>query len=72
MAIDWVRVKSSNLYSIAYDAETRTLYIKFKSRSVYAYHDVSRYRYNGLRNAGSKGQYFDQNVKENYAWDKIS
>ena len=64
-------VKSSNINSIGYDLETRTLEIEFHSGGVYQYYNVPENIYRGLMNADSYGSYFHKNIKSNYKYKKL-
>lgn len=48
-----------------------TLEIVFHSGGVYQYFDVPESEYHGLIQAGSKGQYFHTNIKDNYRYAKL-
>ena len=67
-------VISSNIESIGYDPELNALEIEFHSGGIYQYANVSQDIYNALMNAGSHGEYFAQNIKNNvrYECTKIS
>lgn len=68
--VKMVPVKSSNLKEIGYDGTTRTLFVTFTSGSTYAYSDVPEKRALGLFNADSKGEYFADKIKNEYAYVK--
>lgn len=56
-ALRWTPVQSSNLASVAYDAERRRLWIQFKTGVPGYYEDVSETAYYELMAARSKGEY---------------
>jgi len=65
-------VSSSNLASVGYDPDTSTLEIEFRSSGIYQYFGVSVDVYDALMSAGSKGTYFDQNIKKaGYSYAKV-
>lgn len=66
-----VQVESSNLASVGYDHDTATLEIKFHSGAIYQYSGVPQDIYESLINAGSKGAYFNNYVKERYRCKRI-
>lgn len=66
-----IPVDSSNISSIGYDENSYTLEVEFHSGAVYQYFDVPTNVYQGIREAGSKGQYFAQHVKGYYRYVKI-
>jgi hypothetical protein len=66
-------VQSSALSSIGYDAETETLEVEFTSGSVYRYLHVPSVVAAELRNAESRGRYFDAFVKgAGYEYYRVS
>ena len=69
--MDRIHVDSSNISSIGFDEESSTLEVEFHSGTVYQYFDVPLSIYESLRDAGSKGQYFAQNIKGYYRFVKI-
>ena len=64
-------VSSSNLTSVGHDPNTLTLEIEFNSGSIYQYFDVPYSEYQGLMQAGSKGTYFNANIKDNYRCTRL-
>lgn len=68
-----VAVKSSNIKSIGYDADTETLEVAFNSGSVYRYFNVPAQLHKRLMSAESKGGFFNINIKNNssYPYRKV-
>jgi len=64
-------VPSSNIRSIGYEPDTRTLEVEFRSGSVYQYSDVPLAVYEGLMQAASKGSYFHNHVKDRYSFRQV-
>lgn len=60
-------VMSSNLVSVGYDPQSKTLEIEFKQGRVYQYLGVPVYIFRGLMQASSKGEYFHAHIKERYS-----
>ena len=60
-----IKVESSNIESIGYSDSDLILEVEFTCGSIYKYHPVSRYKYKGLMDAKSKGQYFAQHIRGN-------
>lgn len=58
-------VESSNIKSIGYSSEHRTLEIEFKKGSVYQYNPITQETFNALMAADSKGGYFAKFIKVN-------
>jgi hypothetical protein len=65
-----VQVSSSNLATIGYDAQTKTLEIEFLNGSIYQYFNVPESLYSGLMSASSHGRYFDAYIKKGGFSDK--
>lgn len=59
-------VTSSNIASIGYDTNTKTLEIEFKHMGVYLYYNVPNAVHKELMGAESKGKYFAQHIKNGY------
>ena len=65
-------VRSSNLKSVGYDPEAKTLEIEFLNGGLYKYFNVPENIYNELMAASSHGSYFDQYVKKGgYRYSKL-
>lgn len=62
--MNMIPVSSSDIASIGY--EGTTMYIRFHSGGLYAYHNVPLSVYTGLMNASSHGQYFHAHIKGRY------
>ncbi len=68
----WVPVDSSALAAIAYDSGTQTLSVRFVlTGAVYEYLQVTPAEHEGLRTAGSVGQYFNQVIKHSHQFRKV-
>jgi hypothetical protein len=65
------RVRSSNLESVGYDPETKTLEVEFKGRTVYQYYGVPEAMFVGLMKARSKGTYLSEHIKDRYRYRKL-
>jgi hypothetical protein len=65
-------VDSSSLRSIGYDRRSQTLEIEFDSGGVYRYLDVPNAVWLGLKQAESKGKFFQAHVREQYRASRIS
>jgi hypothetical protein len=64
-------VSSSNLRSIGYEQEGSTLEVEFNTGAVYLYHGVPQGVFDSLMQAGSKGAYFNANIKNKYGTTKL-
>ncbi|NIG73551.1 KTSC domain-containing protein [Klebsiella sp. Ap-873] len=65
-------VSSSNIHSVGYDHTSNTLEIAFHNGSIYQYMQVPNAIPLGLLSAGSKGQYFNQHIKNVYPFIKVA
>ncbi len=70
--MDRVRVSSSNLASVGYDPEMRTLEIEFLNGGVYQYSNVPAHVHSSLMSASSHGSYFAAYIKKGgYSYRKV-
>ena len=60
------RVESSMIRRIEYEEPARELDITFTSRRTYTYVDVPKSVYQGFLRAPSKGQFFNDYIKDQY------
>lgn len=67
----WIPVQSSNLSRIRYDEDSRTLEIEFHGGRRYQYFEVPVSIFRGLKNAGSKGSYFNENIKGSFRYTRV-
>jgi hypothetical protein len=68
--IDRSPVQSSNVTSVGYDPDSKTLAIEFKDGSVYHYHDVESSTHEELVSSKSVGKFIHSNIKGNYKHSK--
>jgi hypothetical protein len=61
-----VRLSSTVIAKVAYDAEARALVIWFRETGRYIYSEVPRASYEGLKKAPSPGRYFNACVKRRF------
>jgi lysyl-tRNA synthetase, class II len=52
-----------------YDEEKKILKIVFENGGIYQYHDIPNNIYKGLKDAPSKGQYFNQQIRDKFGFD---
>jgi hypothetical protein len=69
MKIELHEVISSNISKIGYDAESQTLYIRFKGGSLWKYWPVPAKKYQEFSEASSVGQYFARNIRANMQFE---
>ncbi|MEP7293417.1 MAG: KTSC domain-containing protein [Chloroflexota bacterium] len=61
-------VISSSLKSVGYNTVSRTLEIEFENDGAYQYFEVPDWAYDELLNAASRGQYFNENIRDVYEY----
>jgi len=66
-----VKVISSNIISIGYDADGLVLEIEFKGGEVYQYTAVPASHHMGIMNAESHGKYLNAHIKGKYSYREI-
>lgn len=66
-----IRVRSSNISSIGYEASNSTLEVEFHSGIIYQYSRVSERVYEDLMSARSHGAYFNDHVRDNYSTRQV-
>jgi hypothetical protein len=64
--------ESSNLAGFGYDPSSQTLTVQFKNNSKYNYFNVPENVFNEMKNASSKGKFFNQNIKGVYSESKVA
>jgi hypothetical protein len=70
-----VPVKSSNVKSIAYDAEKKLIEVEFHNGGVYQYHGITPEEHAALLHSpvdGSHGRHLHQLIKGRHAHTKVS
>lgn len=67
-----VPVDSSNLDWVAYDPDTKQLFIQFRSGGLYRYDKVPKDIYNGLMSAGSLGRFHNIKIKWKYPYTRLN
>ena len=70
--MDYTPVSSSTISAVAFDPDTMTLGVAFQNGTEYHYFNVPAHVFEGLKSAGSPGQYFDAFVKKaGYSYARI-
>ena len=64
-------VRSSMLTSVRYDHDTRELDIAFTSGKTYRYLNVPLETYVALLDAESKGEFFNDNIKDEFVYAEV-
>lgn len=58
-----IRISSSAITSVGYDAPKKRLEVEFQGGGVYAYFGVTRREFNDLLRAGSAGEFVNGRIK---------
>jgi len=66
-----INMPSSVVAEMIYDDETEILRILFVSGMAYNYKKVPLEVYEAIKASGSKGTFFNQNIKGKYDFDKV-
>ncbi len=61
-------VESDVIHAIGYDPEINLLEIIFNDGRIYQYRNVPAPVYEGLKNAESKGRYFQENIRDEFQY----
>jgi hypothetical protein len=61
-------VKSSVIRFFRYDAPERALHVTFTSSKTYIYLDVPPEIYEGLLKADSQGEFFNEEIRDQYSF----
>ena len=64
-------VTSSNIAEIGYDEASQTLEVLFLNERVYQYFDVPSQVAREFMDAGSHGQYLNQNIKGTFRYARV-
>jgi hypothetical protein len=71
-SFEHVSVRSSNISSIGYDPQKKTLEVRFRDGAVYQYFDVPAYLHSELMNASSHGKFLHRYIiNGNFAYRKL-
>ena len=66
------RVDSTSIGAIGYDRRTYDLYVRFlESGHTYVYRGVEERVFEEFLRAGSKGNYFNREIKGEYPYDQV-
>jgi hypothetical protein len=65
-------VASTTLAAIAYDEAQRLLQVEFRNGAVYHYFGVPMAVHRALLGAPSKGSYFNQSIRGQFAFERVS
>ena len=66
-----VDVQSTLIHSVGYDAETGVLEVQFQDGNTYRFYDVEPEVYEEFLDAPSKGQYFNDYIRDAYLFTRL-
>jgi len=69
--MDRVPVTSENLASVGYEPATNVLEIEFRRGVVYRYFGVPRSVFQGLMASSSKGTFFVEAIRDQFAFERV-
>jgi hypothetical protein len=64
-------VESSVIHSVAYDELTRTMEVRFQDGDRYRYFDVEPELIDEFLDAESKGQFFNDYIRDSYLFNRV-
>ena len=64
-------VRSSAIYAVGFDPQSRTLEVEFTNGRVYRYVDVPEFLYRGFMVAQSKGTYFNTRIDDHFRHEEV-
>lgn len=64
-------VRSESIAAIGYDDDAEVLEIEFVTGAVYRYRGVTQDVFDDLRQAPSKGAFFNRHVKDAYVFEQV-
>lgn len=70
MPVEMKPVKSSNISSVGYDPDAKTLHIAFSNGSQYTYHGVDAEKHVALMGAESVGKHLNAHIKGHHKFSK--
>ena len=68
----WLPLESKMFFSVAYDAEKRIPYLRFRSGDVYRYFHFSEDDYQQFLRAESKGRHFLSNIRNCFSYERLA
>lgn len=65
-------VQSSNIKSVGYDSDRKTLEVEFINGGIYQYFEITEKIYQSIISSASIAKYFFTNIKDNYSYTRLS
>ena len=66
-----VKVVSSNIARVGYEAVSKVLFVKFTNGSVYQYVNVPTEKFYEFLNAESKGKFLNESIRDEFVASKL-
>ena len=70
--MEWQPLESKMFFSVGYDAESRILYLRFRSGDVYRYFNFPEDQYDEFLNAASRGRYFLSHIRDHFRYERMA
>lgn len=71
--MNWLPLESEMLASVAYDADTQTLYLRFrKTGDVYRYFEFPAAEHQAFLDADSHGRFFLAHIRNKYPYERMA
>ena len=70
--MDWLKLDSKMLASVAYAPDKQILYLRFRTGEVYRYFEFSAENYQTFLNAESRGKYFLTNIRDQFRYERLA
>jgi KTSC domain-containing protein len=68
----WLPLESKMFLSVAYDAPSCILYLRFRSGDVYRYFQFSNDGYQHFLTAESKGRHFLSHIRDRFPYERLA
>ena len=68
----WQALDSKMLAAVAYEAEKRILYLRFRGGETYRYFDFPEPRYREFLDAESRGRHFLSHIRGQYRYERLA
>ena len=70
-SVEWKAVDSSLFTAVAYRADARQLYLRFRAGDIYRYFDFPAQVYEAFLSAESKGRYFSRHIRNAFRYERV-
>lgn len=64
--------ESQCVAEVDYDLDSETLTVEFQARGTYNYHGFPLNEYVDFAQAGSRGKYFNNYIRDRYSYEKVA